>query len=191
MTTAKPTTRAARPFVILSALLFFLAGSVAADASSTDVPSEDAPFPAELPVFKVLDDQHVPVPSSRFKKGVVLLDFWASWCRPCHFTLPELERLHREYGERDDFAVVGISIDEGRSGAVRARRFAERAGVTYDAFHDNASTQAKPQLKIEAVPVLFLVQEGKVLKRWNGEPDFSEVEEEIRKTLGLPSLSEE
>lgn len=152
--------------------------------------AEEAPFPAELPFFKVLDSNNVAVPTSRFRGKVVLIDFWASWCRPCHFTLPELERLHQEYGAREDFAVVGFSIDEGRSGGVRARNFAEKMGVTYELFHDNASKPAKPQFRIDAVPVLFLVDDGKVLKRWDGEPEFSEVEDEVRSALGLPSLSE-
>ena len=153
--------------------------------------SKDAPFPAELPFFKVLDADGVAVPASRFKDKVVLIDFWASWCRPCLFTLPELESLHEEYGSRDDFAVVGFTIDEGRAGGLRARKFADENGVTYDIYHDFSSKPAKPQFRIDAVPVLFLVDHGKVVKRWDGEPDFSEVEDEIRKLLDLKPLGEE
>lgn len=179
---ARPTLRR---LLSLSAICLLSTG-LATAATAQD----EAPFPAELPSFKVLDATGAPVPSSRFSDNVVLIDFWASWCRPCHFTLPELERLHQEYGAREDFAVAGFAIDEGRSGAVRARNFAVKFGVTYDVFYDNASKPAKPLFGIEAVPVLFLVKDGKVLKRWDGEPDFSEVENEVRTALGLPSLSE-
>lgn len=139
-----------------------------------------------LPEFKVLDELKVAVPSSRFADKVLLLDFWASWCRPCHFTLPELQRLHEEYGERDDFMVLGLAIDEGHGGGIRARRFAQGAGVTYAIFHDFSSLQAKSQLDVEAVPVLFLVAaDGEILRRWDGEPDFSEVEAELKKALQI------
>lgn len=163
-------------------------------ASASEEPSEGV-FPYEMPVFKALDEQGVAVPSSRFKNQVLLLDFWASWCRPCLFTLPELQRLHETYGERDDFAVVGLAIDEGRGGGVRARKFAKKAGVTYANYHDESSKPASPQFKIEAVPVLFLVSaEGKILHRWDGEPDFSEVEAMLKAELGIeeePAKSED
>jgi len=142
--------------------------------------------PAELPSFKVLDEKFIPVPTSRFKGKVMLLDFWASWCGPCLFTLPELERLHEEYGGRDDFAMVGFAIDRGRAGSIRARRFAEKHGVTYPIFQDDSSKPASPQFNVDAVPVLFLVAaDGKILRRWDGEPEFSEVEAALKAALGI------
>ncbi len=160
--------------------------------AETSQAEEPAVFPQELPSFKMLDEDQVAVPSSRLNGKVVLLDFWASWCRPCRFTLPELERLHREYGDREDFAVVGLAIDEGRSGGVRARNFAKKAGVTYDIYHDFSSKPAKPQFKIEVVPALFLVDvDGKILRRWDGEPEMWEVEEAVQKALDIESTDEE
>lgn len=154
-------------------------------------PKEPAVYPQQLPTFKMLDEDQVAVPSSRLLGKVVLLDFWASWCRPCRFTLPELERLHRDYGDREDFAVVGLSIDEGRSGGVRARNFAKKAGVTYEIYHDFSSKPAKPHFNIEVVPALFLIDaEGKILRRWDGEPEMWEVEEAVQKALGIESTGE-
>ncbi len=143
-------------------------------------------FPQQLPTFKMLDESQVAVPSSRLDGKVVLLDFWASWCRPCRFTLPELERIHLQFGDREDFAVVGLAIDEGRAGGVRARKFAAKARVTYAIYHDNSSKPAKPQFNIEVVPALFLVgTDGKILRRWDGEPDMSEVEAAVKAALGV------
>ena len=170
------------------------AGSSGDSAEVTSDSSANEPdvFPRELPTFKMLDEDQVAVPSSRLKGKVVLLDFWASWCRPCRFTLPELERLHREYGDREDFSVVGLSIDEGRPGGVRARNFAKKAGVTYEIYHDFSSKPAKPHFNIEVVPALFLIDaEGKVLRRWDGEPEMWEVEEAVQKALGIESTDGE
>jgi thiol-disulfide isomerase/thioredoxin len=43
---------------------------------------------------------------------VVLLDFWATWCAPCLAELPRLKTL-REQFRREDFEIIGISLDAG------------------------------------------------------------------------------
>src|ERR1039457_4213027 len=45
------------------------------------------------------------------RPGVVLLDFWATWCAPCRASGPALADLAGRFGS-NDVAVVGISADE-------------------------------------------------------------------------------
>ncbi len=46
------------------------------------------------------------------RKGkVVLVNFWATWCRPCLKELPELLALERQYGARG-FELLAVSLDE-------------------------------------------------------------------------------
>src|SRR5262245_54119065 len=47
---------------------------------------------------------------------VLVVDFFAAYCRPCQRALPEVERIHRE---RPDVAFVGISLDEDEGTARR------------------------------------------------------------------------
>lgn len=44
------------------------------------------------------------------KGETVLLDFWASWCRPCVAKFPELKQLYQEY-RSPSFVIISISID--------------------------------------------------------------------------------
>lgn len=54
-----------------------------------------------------------------------LVDFWASWCRPCDMYLPHLEDMVEEFGERG-FRVVIFSVDEpGNVGTARTMLLAE------------------------------------------------------------------
>jgi thiol-disulfide isomerase/thioredoxin len=48
--------------------------------------------------------------SDQFRKGYVLLDFWASWCIPCRQEMPKLKKLQEQY--KTYLEVITISLDE-------------------------------------------------------------------------------
>lgn len=43
----------------------------------------------------------------------VLIHFWTTWCQPCRWELPLLEKLYREH-KAEGFVMLGISIDPSR-----------------------------------------------------------------------------
>lgn len=46
---------------------------------------------------------------SSLRGGIVLVDFWASWCGPCIKEQPELLKLYNSYPEK--FSIYGVSLD--------------------------------------------------------------------------------
>ena len=46
-----------------------------------------------------------------FRGKVVLIDFWASWCKPCQKELPFLTELYNQ-NKNKDFVVIAINLDE-------------------------------------------------------------------------------
>ncbi|EOT47112.1 MULTISPECIES: thioredoxin [Enterococcus] len=44
-------------------------------------------------------------------KGLVLIDFWATWCGPCRMQAPILDQLSNEYDE-DALKIVKMDVDE-------------------------------------------------------------------------------
>jgi cytochrome c biogenesis protein CcmG, thiol:disulfide interchange protein DsbE len=65
---------------------------------------------------------------------VVVVNFWASWCRPCRDEMPALEQVSRAYAEAGKpVTVVGVDASDVRSAA---NDFLTAAGVTYPTVFD-------------------------------------------------------
>jgi thiol-disulfide isomerase/thioredoxin len=93
-----------RSLVVAVAVLALAAGSTAVAGEKASVPNFS---------LKNLDGKDVSLESLR-AKGPVILDFWATWCKPCLRELPHVEELREEYGSQG-LQVVAISIDDTRS----------------------------------------------------------------------------
>ena len=122
-----------------------------------------APAPAEAPLattppaprFKVKDlTGHTLELSELLRHGPVLLDFWATWCKPCVEAMPELESWHREYGPKG-LTVIGISVDGPRNFA-KVRPFVAGKGITYPIVLDSDG-RLQQLYHVLAVPTAFLI----------------------------------
>src|SRR6516225_10123944 len=98
-------------------------------------------------------------------RGPVLLAFFKISCPVCQFTMPYLERLHRQGGLR----VYGISQNE----ADDTREFNRHYGVTFPTLLDSedAGFPVSNAYSISSVPTMFLVAPDGTLERviegWN------------------------
>jgi peroxiredoxin len=66
------------------------------------------------------------VSPSEFDGSVVLVNFWATWCKPCIKEMPMLSDIQETMGQQG-LQVVGIALDDVQ----RARDFAAEIGVEY------------------------------------------------------------
>jgi peroxiredoxin len=83
---------------------------------------------------------------------VVLLNFWASWCRDCRSEMPMFERLHRDFAAQG-LTILGVNV---REGARTIQRYTEELSLTFPLALD-------PRGKIAAsygvigLPTTFLI----------------------------------
>ena len=86
--------------------------------------------------------------------GPVLLDFWATWCKPCVTSLPAVERLWQEH-RAAGLTVVAVSIDGPRNFA-KVRPFARGLGLTFPIVLDEDGSLAR-RFDVSAVPTSILI----------------------------------
>jgi thiol-disulfide isomerase/thioredoxin len=63
---------------------------------------------ARLTPFSTADGDMIDL--GRFRGKVILLNFWATWCAPCAYEMPSLDRLAAQMGG-EDFVVLPIALD--------------------------------------------------------------------------------
>jgi thiol-disulfide isomerase/thioredoxin len=89
----------------------------AAGNAAPTTTSKVATVGALMPPYKAtsLDGSAFDLASKRGE--VVFLNLWATWCGPCRFEIPELEKMHAKYRDQG-FSVIGVSVDEGGANVV-------------------------------------------------------------------------
>ena len=125
----------------------------AATDQSTEV---GAPMPAYS--AKMLDGSTFDV--AREKGNVVLLNLWATWCGPCRYEIPALQAMHDKH-HGDGFKVVGISLDESGTDAVK--QFVTEKKMTYPIAID-ADGNLASLFHTTVIPTSVLIdREGRIV----------------------------
>jgi DsbE subfamily thiol:disulfide oxidoreductase len=116
---------------------------------------------------------------------VVVVNFWASWCRPCRTEGPQLEGLwrdHREQGVR----FIGIDYRDDRSAAID---FARSLGLTYPSVRDPDGTVGN-DFGIFGLPTTFIIgTDGRMHYQLTGRVQTQSFRVALESVLGEGSSS--
>jgi thiol-disulfide isomerase/thioredoxin len=132
------------------------------------------------PDFEATDASGANFRLSDYQGKVILLNFWATWCRPCKEEIPWFVEFQRVYGDKG-FAVIGVSMDEGGWKAVRP--MIEEQKINYRiAVGDSELAQKYGGL--ESLPQSLLIsRKGGLLLKHTGITSKIQYEREIVRAL--------
>ena len=109
--------------------------------------------------FTLKNTQNETIDFEIFRQNkVVLLNFWATWCKPCTDELPLLEKLHQHY-KADGFTVLAINIDDD---VESAHKMIENLKLTLPIAFDREQSVVE-QFHITIMPTTYLIdRKGKI-----------------------------
>jgi thiol-disulfide isomerase/thioredoxin len=90
---------------------------------------------------------------------VVVLDFWATWCKPCKSQMPHLAEVEGDAEFADRVEVISINTDDPspqRNALVKS--FLERGGWSWDPLIDNGSVMGL--YRVSAFPTIVVIDEA-------------------------------
>jgi peroxiredoxin len=97
---------------------------------------------------------------SDFKGKVILLNFWATWCPPCRYEMPLLDKLYKEY-KKMGFEVVAVSLDSNPNNVTE---YLKNNSVSFIILSDKEG-KVGYTYQIVAIPTSFLIDRNFVIRK--------------------------
>ncbi len=107
---------------------------------------------------------------SSYKGKVVLVNFWASWCPPCIYEMPELIRLKKQLADQP-FEILALNVGEKK---YRVRKFVKLINFDLPVLLDT-SEDTFNAWGVKTLPTSFLIDgKGNIRYRIRGNPDWQD-----------------
>lgn len=138
------------------------------------------PIGGEAPEIRQATPEGGSFALSQLRGKYVLIDFWASWCKPCRFENPAVKRVYDKYKSKG-FEILGVSLDRSHDAWVQA---IAADGINWKhvsdlGFWNNAAAQ---EYGVSSIPFTVLVdKEGKIIAKGLRAP---QLETELARIFG-------
>ncbi len=133
------------------------------------------------PKFKVVTEDGRTLTPTDFGGKLLILNFFASWCKPCVVETPSLEELSRRLGKKG-VVVLGISVDTNEK---RYKNFLSRYGISFETSRDPSADIATSYGTLQFPDTYIIDSNGKVVEKIVNWQDWTkpEVLADIQKML--------
>ncbi len=122
-----------------------------------------------------------PVGPDQLRGRPYLVNFWATSCVTCVKEMPDLVKIHQEFAARG-YQTIAVAMSYDRPDYIET--FVRDRGIPFLVIHDTDKAWSTAFGDISVTPTTFLVdREGKIIKRYVGEPNFPELRRILEKQL--------
>ena len=128
--------------------------------------------------FTLLSGQKIS--TSDLKGKVYLVNFWATSCTTCMHEMPQMVQTYNKFkGDGLEFVAVAMNYDA----PMYVANYAQTRQLPFKVAMDDGSAAQKFG-NVQLTPTTFVVdRNGKILKRYVGEPQFAELDQLLKKAL--------
>jgi peroxiredoxin len=130
--------------------------------------------------FTLLSGQKIST-AGDLKGKVYLVNFWATSCETCMKEMPQMINTYNKFKGRGlEFVAVAMNYDA----PMYVNNYAQSRNLPFKVAMDDGSA-AKEFGNVQLTPTTFVIdKDGKILKRYVGEPTFAELDQLLDKALG-------
>tara|TARA_Y100000034_G_scaffold117803_1_gene157715 strand:- start:107 stop:595 length:489 start_codon:yes stop_codon:yes gene_type:complete len=132
-------------------------------------------------ILKDLDGNNVNIQDIDNDSNPIILNFWATWCKPCKNELNNIDEVYEEWKEETNVKIIIVSVDDSRS-STKVKPYMNSMGWTFEGLSD-PNRQLARQLNVITVPHTFLINgDGKIVYEHKGyiSGDEDELYEQIK-----------
>jgi peroxiredoxin len=119
--------------------------------------------------------------SESLKGKVVMVNFWATSCVTCIKEMPQMTETYNQYKDQGlEFVAVAMSYDPPNY----VLNYAQTRKLPFKVVLDPQGELAKSFGDVKLTPTTYVIdKEGKIIKRYVGEPEFSQLHKLLEKAL--------
>jgi cytochrome c biogenesis protein CcmG, thiol:disulfide interchange protein DsbE len=122
-----------------------------------------------VPSFSITTFEGQTFNTANYAGKVIVLNFWASWCKPCEQEAKELEEAYQMYRGTNEVIFLGLAYVDTEP---KALAYLERFGITYPNGPDLA-TRVSQIFRVRGVPETFIIDRDGNLAYFKAGPFFS------------------
>jgi len=119
----------------------------------------DKPFPD----FQIVDMNKKPLTTSDLKGKIVVIDLWATWCKPCIEFFPYLQVIYNKYKDNKDVMFVILNTASGNTFEDAYTWVNQNKNFTFP-FYFNEDKKLSAKLDVNTIPTTFILDKDSKIR---------------------------